>query len=222
MGLVGYQSFLIVSKLCFQEIHRQKQIFITGTASSVQHQMKTISNIFKLWRSMLTAWRTKNTTNDKKYNNNKNYGQTFAIQLFVMQQAGQSDDERGLNNNQKGDASPFAIVIDENLMKTLTRITYTLGIWIHVFVFVFLPILRRASWQRCKADGSFHSHWEEIQDHQIIKSQTLKLVSEEGISPTWCCFSEVLPANYVKPEIAWNCKYVFLQYNVSVQSLSHK
>ena len=34
--------------------------------------------------------------------------------------------------------------------------------------------------QRCKADGSFPSHWEEIQDQQIIKSQTPKLVPEEG------------------------------------------
>ena len=66
---------------------------------------------------------------------------------------------------------------------------------------MFLSILR-AGCQRCKADGSFDSHWEEIQDHQIIKSQTLKLVSEEeGISPTWCCFSGVPPANDVKTKL---------------------
>ena len=52
--------------------------------------------------------------------------------------------------------------------------------------FAFLPIFvcissqfEAGACQRCKPDGSFHSHWEEIQDHQIIKSQTLKLVSEE-------------------------------------------
>ena len=53
-----------------------------------------------------------NKTNDKN-RATKNDGQTFAIQPFVMQLSGQSDDERGLNNNQEGDASPFAIVIDE-------------------------------------------------------------------------------------------------------------
>ena len=53
-----------------------------------------------------------NKTNDKN-RATKNDGQTFAIQPFVMQLSGQSDDERGLNNNQEGDASPFAIAIDE-------------------------------------------------------------------------------------------------------------
>ena len=91
--------------------------------------------------------------------------------------------------------------------------------------FAFLPIFvcissqfEAAACQRCKPDGSFHSHWEEIQDHQIIKSQTLKLVSEEGISPTWCCFSGVLPlllwgANDVKPNILHETKNMKLPDN---------
>ena len=77
--------------------------------------MKIISNIFELWKSVVTMERmleSKNKTNDKKYSSKK-WWSTLAIQLFVMQLSGQSDDERGLNNNQEGDASPFAIVIDE-------------------------------------------------------------------------------------------------------------
>ena len=37
---------------------------------------------------------------------------------------------------------------------------------------------------------SFPSHWEEIQDHLIIKSHTLKLVSEEGNAR--CCFGRTI------------------------------
>ena len=126
-------------------------------------------------------------------------------------------------------------------------VTWTAFAILAMFVSVFLSILR-AGCQRCKADGSFDSHWEEIQDHQIIKSQTLKLVSEEeGISPTWCCFSPLLPlprqANDVKSKILQKTErkeigsvksgcqiikhlvpsaHVFLRNDVTLQSLSLK
>ena len=42
---------------------------------------------------------------------------------------------------------------------------------------------------------SFHSHWAEIPDHQIIKSQTPKLVSEQGISPVARPHTTKIPLN---------------------------
>ena len=45
---------------------------------------------------------------------------------------------------------------------------------------------------------SFHSHWAEIPDHQIIKSQTPKLVSEQGISPVARPHSTKIPLNATK------------------------